>query len=513
MKRELTTEERYHLARSTLYSYLRQKQMYYTQALASAVDIWAFPEKHRAVASIRIDKDIKISIRKDIIDIFMPQFEQASENFFEKTIEINPGFPFKVSARTPCFLILHELRHIPQCYTETSGAANRELDEDFMKMLEDEKTGKIKGDNAHRLQNICMDMALHADILSMKDINQGDAELSRYNLECEIRDTLTAIKGSQDVGIGCGITVDLKKKLAEYEEIREKILKGEPYSTSCHTKNFDKMFPKDPESPYSEDVKEDMSWTILTNIAFRRMKKKMEEVGSNGTDEHDFDDDDGDNSAEARKKRTEKAMRQAQALGNDMVKGSPGKGAADAELFMKEKYAPQYITALLMKIRNAVKVLSSKPKSELSWRMIRSRNSFFVPTERYSARTHKPAIILVLDTSGSMFNEETLSMSFSVANSLMKAGHLSAMYCCDTELRRVDPSDVRASRVGLIGGGGTDLGSEQVRQIREDLDLPANKLISVVYVTDMYVDLTEVLVDKTVDLICIKNEDNKLSIV
>jgi hypothetical protein len=496
--------------------------MYYTQALASVVDIWEFPSKARALASITITKDIKVSIRKDIIETFMPETERPSENFFEKTIEINPGFPFKGSARAVCFLILHELRHIPQAY-QRDQTSNRELDSDLAKMLEDEKTGKIKGSSAHRILNICMDMALHSDILQMEEIQAGAYEISRYTLEEAIKELkLTLIKlneilsstvDSSEANLLSDKISSTEKELLRLEGEREKSISGTPFTSYCTVAGFDELFPIDPNDISIQEVRPDTSWPILSSIAFRRMKDKLDQVGENGLDDHDMDCDDGDNSKESRKKRTEKAMRQAKVVGRDLTKGSPGKGAADAEIFVKEKYAPQYITALLMKIRNAVKVLSSKPKSELSWRVIRSRNSFFVPTERFSAQNYRPAIILVLDTSGSMFDEETLSMSFSVANSLMKAGHLSAMYCCDVELRRVDPAAVMASKVALVGGGGTDLGSAQIKQIREDLDLPPNKLISVVYVTDMYVDLTEILADRTVNLICIKNDSDKLSVV
>jgi hypothetical protein len=153
--------------------------------------------------------------------------------------------------------------------------------------------------------------------------------------------------------------------------------------------------------------------------------------------------------------------------------------------------------------------LSGKPDYECSWKVTRTRGGFCVPTERERGSKKTPAIVLVLDVSGSMWNTETLSQSFSVARGLMKRGKLAALYQGDTVLTRCDKQAQRTTGT-IIGGGGTELDMSQIRQIRQDLKIPENDLLDVVYVTDGFVDLRGVLADPKTRLHVVLNRDGDL---
>ncbi len=95
-------------------------------------------------------------------------------------------------------------------------------------------------------------------------------------------------------------------------------------------------------------------------------------------------------------------------------------------------------------------------------------------------------IVVVLDTSGSVVGtNEFIKELKPVLLNLEKSFKVRASYSCDTELNRiVDSSNV-------VGGGGTQLDGSHVARIRKELELKEKETLAVVYVTDGFVDLTE----------------------
>jgi hypothetical protein len=76
---------------------------------------------------------------------------------------------------------------------------------------------------------------------------------------------------------------------------------------------------------------------------------------------------------------------------------------------------------------------------------------------------------------------------------LHKRGMLKELYCCDTELHRIDVKDDNFNVKEVIGGGGTILKTKQLETILADTK---SKKIDLLYLTDGFVDLKALQSDK-----------------
>jgi hypothetical protein len=644
--------QRYYFVRSALSDYLGSQQLYFTQALLGTVDRWILPESKDTTAYIEVTDLITVGIKKRIVEECVRDFNvlDPSSRYKSSTIEVNKGYPIKVSPLIALFLALHEIRHIPQLEVK-SRLSNEVLLPEIVEKLS-------KGNRPMaRIVNICMDMKIHQDILKLPLIKEGfdqcEALIKEYHIEEEkkrLADLISQAKGVvNETLIGA---LD-----SHFKEMEAKVRSSKP---SAVLELFDKFFPKqESNGSFSgdEDCEEDyerMSWAELVNVAYLRKKQEHEkqkkeqeskkkqdekqqqqqkkgqekdekgqeqeseegqekerekgqdscgeggdskegrESNSNssspskdggkrkrynrnklfdeeeegeGGDGDDGDDDgsemegrldehrwgDGDENDEGsggageseegegdlklrRQRRIDQAMREAVYAGKQMAGKMAGCHAGDMAIFVKETDSPnKKLIQMLSKIRSKVKTLSDKPAYELSWRVTRSRGGFYLPTERESqGKKKRPAVVLVLDTSGSMWDEETLTASVSVGRGLMKSGKLAAMYQCDTEISRCDnqlssPSGKGSGKVQITGGGGTDLSPRHIKQIREDLASSSKgkrrrggntsylsssntALLDIVYVTDGYVDLSELQADPNVRLHIVINNSGDLEL-
>lgn len=146
-----------------------------------------------------------------------------------------------------------------------------------------------------------------------------------------------------------------------------------------------------------------------------------------------------------------------------------GNTAGDAELFGKLNT----LSDTFKKAINAIKVISSKIKQSHS----RTQYSFLkyskhgpdMPAAVKSAKKVKNAVLL-LDTSGSMFGQNTIDLMYTMTQMLLKRGVLDGAYCFDTELH-----DFSLTQGKFIGGGGTTIDQKMLDLIAEkhgkDLDL------------------------------------------
>ena len=581
--------QKYYFVRSALSDYLGSQQLYFTQALLGTVDRWVLHD-HKTVpaaAYIRVTDLITVGIEKRVVEECVRDFNilDSSHRYKTSTVEVNKGYPIKVSPLIAMFLALHEIRHIPQVEAQ-KRLANEILLPEII-----EKLKKGNRPMAH-IVNICMDMKLHQDILKLPLIKEGfdqyESLMKEYQIEEEkkrLTDQLNQVDARTKEMLMETINPHIK-------EMEAKIRSSQP---SAVLELFDKYFPEQDEGATDITNKdyENMSWAELVNLAYLRKKQEHEkqkdqnkkqkdqnkeqqgegnqnkgqqgegnqnkgkrynknklfdeeEEGGGGgegdlenegrLDEHMWGDSSGEEEGDLqlrRQRRLEQAMREAEYEGKKMAGKMAGCHAGDLALFVKEVDSPnKELIKLLSKIKSKVKTLADKPSHELSWRVARSRGGFCLPTERISqGKKKKSTVVLVLDTSGSMWDEETLTASVSVGRGLMKTGKLAAMYQCDTELFRCDnqlstPTGRSSGTVGIVGGGGTDLSPKHIKQIREDLStskkkgsgsskpskISDNEVLDVVYVTDGYVDLSDLKADPKVRLHVVINNLGELEL-
>lgn len=93
-------------------------------------------------------------------------------------------------------------------------------------------------------------------------------------------------------------------------------------------------------------------------------------------------------------------------------------------------------------------------------------------------------IVVVLDSSGSCWNEANFKVGLAIANWYESRHMLAKMYCCDTELAAVS-LDKKFKQVR--GGGGTEFGKRHIDKICKD----CGEDFDILYLTDEELDLSE----------------------
>jgi predicted metal-dependent peptidase len=106
--------------------------------------------------------------------------------------------------------------------------------------------------------------------------------------------------------------------------------------------------------------------------------------------------------------------------------------------------------------------------------------------------TPKLNVVLVLDTSGSMWLEEWINQMLAVGRFYNKKGWLNKLYCCDTALHEVG-FDSSFKNIKVKGRGGTMFDTTHIDQILKDLKI--KKGADIIYCTDECVDLVSARAD------------------
>jgi hypothetical protein len=557
--------EKYFFARSHLSFLLFTKKMFYTRALMSAIDTWKLDSGKRAPAYISAGRLITVCIDSSILDMCIQPFNisDSARQMDSHMVEINKGFPIEVSPYVPMLMVFHEIRHVPQMHTQKVLSEQILLPEILEKLKEHRRP-------MHSIVNICMDMTLHRDILKIPEIRKGFDQLNSILTERSIKEVIDNAK-SEDVAkvekyisetrgknVLClieefdkhfpkpegyedyfaenldwaALTNIAYLRLKEKHERDQKEKKEDQEQEKSEENDGEKQpgdqnESEDGQKRESEEDENSKNGNKESNQGKGKGKKPNKNKlfddesegfdGENGFDEHDNEGDESSDMTEEEKeevrkdraRRLEQAMREAEVVGKEQAGKHGGHDAGDATMFVKERNPDNQIVKLISKIKSKVMTLSGKPDYEASWKLTRNRGGFCIPTERERGTKKTPAVVLVLDVSGSMWNTETLSQSFSVARGLMKRGRLAALYQGDTVLTRCDKQAQRSTGT-IIGGGGTELDMSQVRQIRQELKIPENDLIDIVYVTDGYVDLREIMADPKTRLHVVLNRDGDL---
>lgn len=559
MSKEYSLSDKYFFARSHLSFLLFTKKMFYTRALLATVDTWKTHNRSKGIAYIGMDKRITVSLDNWILDECIQPWNisDVQKQMQSHTIEINEGYPIEVSPYVPMIMVFHEIRHIPQVHAQTQLASQ---------ILLPEIQEKLKQGNRpmHTIVNICMDMTLHRDILKVPEIKVGFDQLCNIVNEQTVKELLSARTKENATVIDERIEKTRKghMPLAIVEKFNERFVKPEGYEDYFEENldwatltNIAYLRLKDAHEKRKEQKKKEESkcsdGKCDTGDKSQEEGKEQEEnggeeqeeggkkpskrkkpsrnrlfdddeegecdCGDNGFDEHDFEksednlsDEEKEEIRKDRARRLDQAMREAEVVGKEQSGKHGGSDPGDQTMFVKEKNPDNHIVKLISRIKSKVMTLSGKPNYECSWKLTRDRSGFCVPTERERGSKKTPSIVLVLDVSGSMWNTDTLSQSFTIARALLKRGKLAALYQGDTVLTRCDKQAGRTTGT-IIGGGGTELSLQQIQQIRADLKLPANEILDVVYVTDGYVDLREIQADQKTRLHVVLNRDGDVS--
>jgi predicted metal-dependent peptidase len=111
-----------------------------------------------------------------------------------------------------------------------------------------------------------------------------------------------------------------------------------------------------------------------------------------------------------------------------------------------------------------------------------------LPGKKSTSRS-VPQVAAVLDVSGSMCSPEVLNQLRPAVAFLEKRRLLAKSYTCDVQLRPLTSV--------VTGGGGTELNNSHVEQIKKDL---GKGKIALLYITDGYVDLSQISHNDDVEL-------------
>jgi predicted metal-dependent peptidase len=342
---------------------------------------------------------------------------------------------------TQLFVFLHELRHVAQ-------VANA------VDTLEQIGWGRpnLSVANKHRICNIAADIALNQDVATLLKGSKNFA--SEENVVEHVRGVIGGGCFVDDLikeGLGKGVTIE---RARDYVYYAHKILEMAENSGSG-------------EGDDDGDLR--------------------------GFDVHDFGEGagEGEEAQAVAKAALEKATQDAAKMARNI-----GAEAADHLTNIAGKVeTTREIRSLIKSIKIKAGVAGRMGgETKKTWGR-KNRKRALVPGRR-QVDVPVPGVVLVLDTSGSMYDESMLRALVGVGQELVKQKKLAAAYCCDTELYPLSFGKVSAMK----GGGGTVFNNTHIEKIREE---HAVEKLVVMYVTDGYVDLTEARRHKDVELIVV----------
>jgi predicted metal-dependent peptidase len=117
----------------------------------------------------------------------------------------------------------------------------------------------------------------------------------------------------------------------------------------------------------------------------------------------------------------------------------------------------------------------------------------------YDTKKSTKKVIVVLDSSGSRWDDRNFKLGMAVAHWYEQRHMLTALYCCDTELAKVEFGQKKSQ---IRGGGGTEFGKRHIKQLTDK----HGEDYAIVYLTDGDLDLSDARVQKTVFIVDIVKE-------
>jgi hypothetical protein len=487
-----TLHSKFYELRKHYYRYLSEEKMFYTLALANLID-WNldYSDQPPSFAWMQVLPKPAITIAANAIDYMYDALEPVNSMSDYKKSEL-------------AFVVFtHELRHFTQ-YKENifelyslapmlelldslrKRATTEEATKHWEKVIEefqDPKSTRFKRYMA-RINNIALDTSLHEDVFTL--FPNGEATVN-----------------------------ELVKKWLKVESLEKD---GKPFAGVVCTNSYDKMYP-DPKNPYAV-IKKNQHFVYYGDELIRREAKEAEQK-QNPNDTKSFEqkiqemlekfekegkditDGSGDSEEwEKIKPILEHLKEQAEQLGEKFKNNTAGRTSNDSPIAGDHNKAlNDALKKALAKIKFIIrKIHDQHSMYENTFSKINKKVSSFPGSREMEHNKPKIQIVMVLDTSGSVFNDQIFTKMCTIAKFFWKREQLQALYCCDTELHPIDLSQFYTKTIKGLGGGGTELNNTHLAQIREDLKLKDTHKIDLVYVTDLEVDLNQLQHNKTINL-------------
>lgn len=447
------------------------------------------------------------------------------------------------------FILMHELRHLIQCsdmraienlidlspirevYIKKRDEAEKQEHKDiWQKQIDsfDNKENQRWKNLKYRASNITMDSALHEDLVKafpepaniMKEINQFMADrfvpyLSGFSIEEQAKDKVVAGKFQEEVA-NIMKYAGPKKKAAIKEVLNKHTDQAEALAACsrlqiglCTVENLEDSFRN--MDHYQPSLRREGEWLYYADEYIEWLAQQIDEnsdandpqydesgEGGEGGDEIDqilkqMEDNEfdhhgmnGDKKEEA-ERRLREAVRKAQEEGKLMAHRA-GRSAADNSMF------GDATAALDAKIKKLLEHLHIKfvrlfaPTNEKNYNFSKINRLFNEIKDlpgRQKIEKPKKQVIMIADTSGSMWNKQWFNQIAAAAKFYSKSNKLAAFYCCDTEPHKIDLKN-NFSQIEMVGGGGTELTPQILSKMLDDNGLKKN--VDFLYLTDEYVN-------------------------
>jgi len=409
---------------------------------------------------------------------------------------------------------------------QASDKAAKDKWQESIDALDDRENQKWKMQR-HRIANVTMDAALHQDLAALFPDTFG-------TLDAFLRDTYVPYtKGFsfETVAKDSVVAGSFEKTLAEYtKNFGPK--KKRDFEAFCRSKSrtdeevlaeamrqgigvqtvpgmIDLMNSTEKFVP-SINENEKYEWLQLSDEYVRWMAANMDEEldpdnppqdsgegslgemleqmmqGQDSLDQHGFGDEKlTKEQREEIERKVRDAIRRAENEGKIMAHRA-GSAIGDSEMMGDST------ETLNKKIHEALKKIKIKFYRIFSESKMR-RYDFAKMNRAFSEITYlpgsrkeekpRPQVVLVLDTSGSMWNKQYVNQMLSIARLLHREGKLCSMYFCDTRLHRVN-FNASLKEQGVIGGGGTELSVAICEEIQKNESFKSGW--ELVYATDEF---------------------------
>lgn len=556
MKREIPSytpeqvadlKNEFYQMRSGFSAWCARNQMFYTLALLAACEIEMRADMP-SIAAVSASERLVVMFHPMVLDLWR---KNTNDAYFLFVHELRHLVQSKDLRGVESLVDLEPVRAV--FLKKQSEATEPDAIAQWQKIIDaisdpNNQKWKIK---RHQIANVTMDAALHIDVMklfpkSAERINEFLKEsyvpyAQGFSWETVAKDAIAA--GRQDA-----IVEDFKKqsgplKNKEFQDILDansgkldfKVL-SELMKMNVHVQTVDSledMFRN--MDHYQPTLNRSTEWLSLSdeyakwfaqqideNIEANSPPKSKGSPQGGGTpgdgepgeegegdefdqlmgdleelDSHDLGGDGSDpQKREDAERRIRDALRRAEEEGR-IMEHRAGAGAGDREMMGDStSKLNDNIKAALEKIR--IKFIRLFVESNAKRNTFNQINRLFselsyIPGKIKESKP-RPQVVLVMDTSGSCYNQQFINQMLAVARKLSKENKLAALYYCDTVLHKVDFQSSK-KEMGVIGGGGTELSVPICEEIQAKEGLQNGW--ELVYITDEYCPgLAEAKADK-----------------
>lgn len=459
--------------RANFAGFCAQNQYYFSLLLLGQATVSVKKELPALAAVSCVAGEIGIFFREDIFDLW------------EK------------SGKAAYFVMMHEIRHIIQCadfrYSVDmidvspvlyefgilkSKASTPEMQNYWQEQIDIWSDIKNIRENKQLsyIINLAMDAALHEDLRKL--IPGAIEEVEEFVLDKKEK-------------IEIGDISKNSKKQAILKKAKNKFPKDEEKALNEYIKNVGVLCTKESldihwhiDNVFSPVLPENGEWVIYANEGVKFLAKqlqshdpdeKLPEPAEGDGDSHDFDGEER-SSCEVRGK--------IQAAKNEAQKWAHKAGKSIGDLAFESKYVE--LNKKLNKTLNAINIkmthiLKESSNSEYTYSTINRLYSEidYLPGNKKTMKP-SPSVVLVVDTSGSMWDSTTLNQLAATARMFYNKSMLAKFYCCDVEL--IEMNIKNPNSIKLEGGGGTVFDDNLAMKIVSDLK--TKRKVDIIYITD-----------------------------